>query len=388
MKKVLFFWLITISCFSQDNTLRAELMIGKAVPSYILFTGKTPKLIAGMSYEHKNSDNSIEWKSILNNPTTGLGLFYSNYGSKLQGSSISLIPFIEFHPIKNHKWSTKFGVGIAFFDTKYDPIDNPENNTVSSDLTWAVQSFLYYDAYLKNNINLRFGLGVFHQSNGHTKLPNEGVNTALLSVSSRFVLKNKSLINKSTQIFDKTKVKKISNHFYELRYGYGIQAFISEESKKKSVYSFSVKGGTFYKNIVKLNFGMNYRFYQHYYDYILAENIYPYIENAKKNASNINVYVGAEVLLGYIGVDWEIGANLYKPFYKKHYELQKSKSQKQYNLKKIVISRLGLKLYAFNTKQKTKNNIYIATHINSNFGQADFTELSVGFVHNIYNNKY
>jgi len=387
MKKVLFFWFITISCFSQqknNNTLRTELLIGKSIPSYVLFTGKNPQIVIGSSYEHKNNDNSIEWQSILNNPTTGLSLYYTNYGTKAKGQSLSLIPFIEFHPIKNYKWSTKIGMGISYFDTKYNTITNSENNAISTDLTWVMQGVLYYDTQLKNDFNLRLGLGVFHHSNGHIKLPNEGLNAGLLSVSSSFNLKSKNKTN--NDIFDKSKVEKYSNAFYSIRFGNGFQAFISEDSPIKSVYTLSVKGGTFYKNIVKLSLGINYRFYQHYYDYI-KNNPTTFDKKSKWNASNIYLSVGAEFMLGYIGIDWETGVNIHKPFYKLHYDLQKNKSLTQYKLKNRIVGRLGLKLYVINTKKKPKNNFYIAGNINSNLGQADFSEISIGFVHNINKDK-
>ncbi len=41
---------------------------------------------------------------------------------------------------------------------------------------------------------------------------------------------------------------------------------------------------------------------------------------------------------------------------------------------KDVIERL-------NFSQSPKSNIFIACHINANLGQADFTELSLGYVH-------
>ena len=388
MKKVLFFWVITISCFSQEekhsiNIIRPELMIGKSIPSYELLTGKRPQIVLGVSYEHDNNDYDIEWQSILNHSKTGIGLFYTNYGINIKGQSISVIPFFEFHPIKNYHWSTKFGMGISYFDTKYNPTNNPENKAISSNFTWAIQGFMYYDTAFKNNFDFRLGFGVFHHSNGHTQLPNEGLNTALLSFSTSFDLKN--TFEKNQSIFDKSTIKKYSNSFYEFRVGNGIQAFVAEDSPLKSVYTVSVKGGTFYKNIVKINLGINYRFYQHYYDYIMNNKIEPFVNEAKWNASNINLTIGTEVLLGQIGVDWEGGLNIYKPFYKTHFDLQKTKSK--YKFKKLFLGRLGLKLYAINTKYKPINNFYLAAHINSNLSQADFSEISIGFVHNIFKKK-
>ena len=381
MKKVLFFWFISTTCFSQENTIRPELMIGKSVPSYELFTGKNPQIVAGVSYEYKNNDNSIAWQSILNNPTTGISLYYTNYGTKIKGNSVSLLPFLEFHPINNYKWSTRFGIGVSYFDTKYHSINNPKNNAISSSLTWAIQGFLYYDTKFKNDFDLRLGLGVFHHSNGHTKLPNEGLNSALLSLSTTFNLQKKSL-KKNLPIFDKSSIKKYNNSFYGFRFGNGYHAFITEDSPLKPVYSITAHGGTFYKNITKISLGVNYRFYQHYYDYIKENNTSSYIENPVWNASNIYLSLGLEVMLGQIGVDWEGGLNIYKPFYKTHFGLQPNKSK--YKLKKLFLGRLGLKLYAINTKKNPKNNFYIAAHINSNLSQADFTELSFGLVHNIF----
>ena len=392
MKKVLFFLQLFFAlafCFAQQEqssnlVIRPELMLGKSIPSYELFTGKNPQLVLGLSYEHKNNDKSVAWQSILNYPKTGIGLFYTNYGSKIKGESLSLIPFIEFHPFKNYHWSTKFGMGISYFNTKYNPITNPENNAISSDFTWAIQGFLYYDAKLKSDFDLRLGLGVFHHSNGHIRLPNEGLNAAMLSVSTTLDLKSK-ISHQNKVVFDKTKIKKYSDYFYEFKIGNGIQSFVNENSAVKSVYTLEAKGGTYFKNVVKLSFGINYRYYQHYYDYIKNNNLAPFNSNITWNASNINVTVGAEVLLGKIGIDWEGGLNLYKSFYKTHFDLQKTKSK--YKLKKLFLGRLGLKLYVINTKNNPKNNLCLAAHINSNLSQADFSELSIGFVHHIFKNK-
>ena len=55
----------------------------------------------------------------------------------------------------------------------------------------------------------------------------------------------------------------------------------------------------------------------------------------------------------------------------------------KYELKKLFLGRLGLKIYAKNTSKKPINNVYIGAHINSNLSQADFTELSIGITHRI-----
>ncbi len=49
-----------------------------------------------------------------------------------------------------------------------------------------------------------------------------------------------------------------------------------------------------------------------------------------------------------------------------------------YKLKSLFPTRLGVKLYLFNTNKIPKNNLYIGANINANYTQADFSELSLG----------
>ncbi len=386
MKKSLFLlFIVCWNSFSQKNStnfFRPEILVGKSIPSYELVTGKSPQIVLGLSYAHKNDKPEGEWQSILNYPTTGISLYATHYGTKTKGNSISIVPFIEFYLNKKHTISTKFGMGASYFDTKYHPTENPTNEAVSSNVTWAIQGALYYDIIFKNNFDLRIGLGYFHHSNGHTKLPNQGLNSALLSLSTALYPKNKVIIESEIP-FDKKTIKKYQKGFLQVRYGNGIQVMIDEDSAIKSVHSLAISGGIYYKNVVKLSLGVNYRFYQHYYDYITNEQTEPYYENPFKNASNIYLSIGAEVLLGHVGIDWEGGLNIHKPFYKKHYELQGTRvnGETKYKLKNLFLGRLGLKYYAINSNKNSTNNFYIAAHINSNLSQADFSELSIGFVY-------
>jgi len=50
-------------------------------------------------------------------------------------------------------------------------------------------------------------------------------------------------------------------------------------------------------------------------------------------------------------------------------------------LKQIISSRLGFRYYAFTTKKAPKHNFFVAANINANLGQADFAELSFGYVY-------
>ena len=53
----------------------------------------------------------------------------------------------------------------------------------------------------------------------------------------------------------------------------------------------------------------------------------------------------------------------------------------EYTLKRFVSGKLGLKYYLFNTNKTPKNNVYLGGHIVSVLGQADYSELALGYTH-------
>ena len=135
-----------------------------------------------------------------------------------------------------------------------------------------------------------------------------------------------------------------------------------------------------FKQIFKVKVGFTYRFYNHYYSYIIENEPVNYIDHPIMNSSNIFIYGGFEFLIGHVGIDAELGINLYKPFYKEHSSRFENESDLSYALKSTFASRLGLKFYAISTAKNPRNNVFIGAHINANLGQADFSEISFGYV--------
>ena len=54
----------------------------------------------------------------------------------------------------------------------------------------------------------------------------------------------------------------------------------------------------------------------------------------------------------------------------------------EYELKKSISARFGVKYYLFSTTKERPYNFYIGGHINGNFFQADFNEVNLGIVYN------
>ncbi|WP_282180644.1 hypothetical protein [Maribacter stanieri] len=94
-------------------------------------------------------------------------------------------------------------------------------------------------------------------------------------------------------------------------------------------------------------------------------------------------------------MDSKIGLNVYKPFYKIDWQLNEGYIQfvygkeiivlgemdSYYQIKKHVFSRIGLKYYFMDMDSSSKHNTYIGVFIDANLRQANFSELTVGYVH-------
>lgn len=357
-----------------------------------------------LSYGKDHSLNEQEWAYRLNYPKTGLSVSAFSLGNKdAVGYSFSVLPYAEF-PVfnsKKEKFNLHIGMGAAYFTEKYDPITNPYNQGVTTDITWSFRMFLYYSFLQSEKMDWRLGAGYFHQSNGHTKLPNQGFNSFLVSVSTAIHH------NKETLPEVPKKYKRSTYSFWTVRTGIGQNVLSEEFNDKKEVYSFSVGYGKVINKTYKIGFGAYYRFYEHYYDYIndgesLVEEEYPvFMENPFGYASNFGFYGSGELLLNHIGVEFQLGLNIFKPAYKIDWKLNQGYSYEidtedgpvtivqlgeldwYYEVKRTIMGRLGLKYYLFGTDNTPTHNVYCGVHINTNLGQADFTELSLGYVYSL-----
>lgn len=366
--------------------IQPEFFIGKTLHGHSDFPKTEYQTIYAINFGKFVFDPDRLWSVFYNYPSVGLTFSKTSFGNdEILGNAYTLMPFLDlnFSRKLKHALHLKLGLGASYFTNHYDKVENPTNKAIGSTFTWTFQSTLHYTFFIRRNFSLHFGGGFIHHSNGHTQLPNLGLNSFVGSLSSTFYLRN--LTKRQIEKFDKPEINKTRQYFSEFRSGIGMHELGDEttplEKIKKTVYSFSASGGIIINQILKIKTGITYRFYNHYYNYITTFNPPQYSDSPVLNSSNLFIYGGVEVLIGHVGLEAELGLNLYKPFYKEQSQRFEKDSQTSYVLKKVFASRLGMKLYAFNTMNNPRNNFFIAVNINANLGQADFSELSFGVVH-------
>ncbi|WP_353779801.1 acyloxyacyl hydrolase [Winogradskyella sp. 3972H.M.0a.05] len=385
----------------QENTshyFHPEILVGKATepnegfPKTNLQTGFT------FGLGRYNLTQERVWAKWLNFPKTGISASVYDFGNTEKvGRAYTIMPFMEYD--LSNRLHINAGIGLSYTDTKFDPVTNPFNEAITTDLNWSFRSFFYYDVFKKESIDWRFGLGYVHHSNGHTRLPNQGLNSFLASVSA--FIKTSPEIHQPKPEIEKTSTRQT---YFSFKAGLGQNVLSEIFNNKKEVYSVAVSVGRIHNKTFKFGGGLYYRFYEHYYDYIksdgeLVVSDYPiFKENPFGYASAYGLFGTAELLLSHFGVEFDIGINISKPFYKidwilnQGYDFVNPQGETivvlgeldwYYEIKRTISSRLGLKYYFITNDKSPKHNIFIGAHINANLGQADFTELSLGYVYRL-----
>ncbi|MFP4847258.1 acyloxyacyl hydrolase [Winogradskyella sp. PE311] len=379
-----------------------EILIGKTLEANTDFPKTTLQKNIFINFGTYNFDNSKEWAQRLNYPKTGISIGFTDFGnSEKIGFAYTLMPFMEFSIFKEKisGLNLQIGFGGSYMDTQYDVETNPFNKAITSKINWSFRSFIYYDLFKSRKTKWRFGLGYLHHSNGHTKLPNQGLNSIAASFSANIDTKLQPEIETKTKQF-----KSKSQTYFSTRFGIGQNVLSENFNTKKEVYTFSMNTGKIINNTFKIGGGFYYRYYKHYYDYIknngaLVESQFPHFkDNPYGYATNFGLFATTELLVDHFGFEFDLGLNIYKPFYKIDWQLNQGYSYENingetievlgelnwyYEIKRTVSARLGLKYYFWTTNKAPKHNLFIAAHLNSNLGQADFTELSLGYVYRV-----
>ncbi len=379
-----------------------EILVGKTLEANTDFPETKPQKNIFFSIGRHNFKSDKEWASRLNYPRTGISFGYTDFGnSQKVGHAYSILPFIEFSILNKRVkgLNLQIGFGSSYMDTKYDVITNEFNRAITTKVNWSFRSFLYYDIFKTNTTDWRFGLGFLHHSNGHTNLPNQGLNSLAASISAKIDKKTKSESTYKSPNFS-TK----SQTYFSFRFGLGENVLSQKFDTKKEVFTVSASAGKILNNTFKFGGGFYYRFYEHYYDYIknnetlIAEQFPHYTKNPFGYATNFGLFATSELLIDHFGFELSLGLNIYKPFYKIDWQLNKGYDYENehgetvevlgeldwyYEIKRTVSARMGLNYYLWTTNKAPKHNVFFGAHINANLGQADFTELSVGYVHRL-----
>jgi Lipid A 3-O-deacylase (PagL) len=406
--KKIFLLFISIICFktvaqnsdfatkNNFNFIGFGYSVGKTLPSISIFPDTENQKNIDVTIGKTTFENET-WAKLLNYPKSGVLLSYADFGNQKEvGYGISVIPFLEFGVFNSLTKRVHFQIGLggSYNNVIYDKVTNRGNFSISTHFNWAFRSFFYYDIIHKKDFSIKVGAGLTHFSNGHTRLPNHGLNSILSTIKTEFnFVKDKNTLPLKTNEISKSETE----NYFSTRFGLGQKVLARDYNYNKSVYSASFAMGKVKNKTYKYGFGFYYRFYDDYYDYIkeggaVINKEFPELKSKPfQNSTAFGVFSNFELLMNHFSIETELGLNIYKPGYKVDWYLNNGSMKNgvyvvknhdlKAKLKQIISSRLGFRYYAFTTKKAPKHNFFVAANINANLGQADFAELSFGYVY-------
>lgn len=384
MKKLIkhFFLFIPFISYAQDSIPKNEFepsfnsYIGYLIPNYPNSPKSDYTFInsLGFTWQSRGKD---KWHQLYNFPKFGLDVYYSTFGNPQQlGYNIGLLPVFELKGKRDKNFRFKFGLGNAWFNKPFDLLTNPNNFYIGRHVASMTNIGIYWTARLSKKLALTYGISSIHCSNGHTALPNAGMNIFSAYLGLRFEEKREFVrkeINPQTLKWR-----------FGMRLGYGPHKF-GETTKAIGGPSYPTCHASAWiykpiKNIHVLQFGLTLSYYTSFYDYITSQGTY----NADQQIRSCTgvVFAGHEFIFGKFAFVSQAGIYFYNPFFIEQKKISGNWDRLGEKIESFNTNRIGLTCYPFkkrNALNQTGRQLSLSVFIKANLGQADLYEYAIGF---------
>jgi hypothetical protein len=328
----------------------------------------------GFTWQSRGKD---KWHQLYNFPKFGFDVYYSTFGNPAQlGYNIGLVPAFEFRGKKDKNFRFKFGLGNAWFSKPFNLLTNPNNYYIGRHFTSMTNLGIYWTARISKKLALTYGFSSLHCSDGHTALPNAGMNIISAHLGLRF---------EETREFSR---KEFATEKFKwrvgARLGYGPHKF-GETTKAvggPSYPTYHASGWMYksYKNIHVVQLGLTLSYYSSFYDYIHSQGVYP-SDQQLRSCTGV-AFIGHEFILGKVAFVSQAGIYFYNPFFIKQRKISGSWKSLGEKLEAFNTNRVGLTYYPLK-KRNSLNNIgkqlSLSVFIKANLGQADLYEYAIGY---------
>ncbi len=123
---------------------------------------------------------SKQWHQLYRYPTYGIGLHKTWFTPRENVLGNPMSVFVFFNPSLLGKEKITLGIdlstGLAFHFNEYDPVENPEQIAIGSDINMHFQLEIETSFRILESLDGAAGIGFTHFSNGRIRTPQRGVN--------------------------------------------------------------------------------------------------------------------------------------------------------------------------------------------------------------------
>ena len=374
----IFFWIFSLTGFGQsgffdNNSLQANFHGGKIVKNYPVFPESGMSSFMEFRWQHQSQK---QWALYYGFPNVGVAAFFGSFGNPEElGNVFGIMPQMTFTVRRNHQTPIHLilGWGYSYWTKRYDAVTNPDNMAIGANITNMASFSATMPFRLSKNIQMNIGVSTIHCSNGHYRMPNNGINIPSLVLGFRFG---------NDTIFYKSVIEKMFAKKWQIliQAGMGLHDF-GDGSKPIGgplypVYTF-VSGMTKQINYSgKFHTGIYINYYTGFYDYVVEKQLFGGRQTTY--AVTASAYLGYEFILGKFSMAVESGWYIWNPFYK-YYKNSLGQNDFKTFLKEYINNKMGFRFYPFAENGNLKG-LFFGSYIRANFGQADFSEYAMGFV--------
>ncbi len=382
---ILFF----LSCFStnffcdaqsklQNHSFEAGIYTGKVVQNYPEFPDRDRSVLMNLSWYQKLNGKKL-WHRYYHHPDFTVQGWYGNMGNDTAlGNIAGLTAGFRFSQSLSNRFSISEQAmfGAAYFNQPYDEKTNPENIVIGSSITPLASARLSLEYHISPFVSVLANVGILHASNGHYQLPNLGANLPVVGIGIKYKPVPASLIQDVEQ--DPVLNKKI--HFASrLALGFNEQGSSTGpvNGPKYPIYLASFFIHKNYSPVARWQLGLEGYYNIGVYDFITSQDYYLTKQKQKSMAGLL--MLGNEFLFGHVSLVTQGGLYLYNPFYHDRYKDFYPNGDTKAWLKTWVTARLGFQYYLKDAVVHPRQNLFVGWYVKTNFGQADFMELSLGY---------
>jgi len=362
---LLLFLVIFIRAQNADNQLIVAFHYGRVVKNNYIFPSLPQNSPAfEIAYAQKVSGKKI-WHNLYHFPEVGVSLLGINLGNPtVLGKAFSLSPYFSQDIFRREKFHIQYtlGASLGYISKPYNRISNPTNNVLGSHINnYSFAQGTFYHQ-VSDKMEIYYGVRISHFSNGNTSIPNLGINIPTVTVGTKYHFsplvatekKKDSLLKRMPQS------QQFSRITPSIRMAVGITESGTAGSPKYPIYLTSFSLNSVWRNQLRLKLGTEW-----FYSAERKETMdnQEYSLHSTQDAIGGIVYIGGEFLIGKIGLLAQSGPYVKKTYQQKH----------------LLYTKLGFQFYLKNQNKTTKNQPFIGVYVHSHTGEADFTEVGLGW---------
>lgn len=398
--------IITISTIAQESEISDSAKNSSLTQSYsdpmpTFYMSEVGSIIPHFSLDYlhgnvlkakdlpdKNGSNYIQLNASMNTGTQS-GSFYNWYfkpevgltgligffGQKdVLGNAYAIYPTWNYSLLndKTIGFNIKLGTGFAWLSSPYDKYDNPTNELIGSHVTNITEIGLGVWFKFLPQWKIEAGSSLLHFSNGHTDIPNYGLNdiTAKIGVVySPGTLQGTSTKTKYLPETDTTWKKSIAISLGRHELAHSLYPTDGPDYNIYKIYGGISKAVS---NINEIQFGVSVSYYESYHTFIHLTDYYKHFQYLSSTV--LTLHVGHEFLINRFGLVTDLGLKVFDKFYRSYF-LHKDPAMWY---KAILAPKVGFKFYPI-WNSFASQKLAMGMFVKTNCGQADYVEYSLSY---------